>query len=532
MQSSPAGARRFEVSAHIKWASVGAEPRSPGLHSNDRDIDELMIKKISNYCIYAYCIVIFIIFPLFYRDGYHDIGIAKYDFFIKFHIVALLIMCPLILWKEKIEFSLLDKAVLVFLGANVISAILSDYRSVAWRGSDGWYMGLFSQIIFVLIYFCIKNVGTLQTKEWYAVAWTALGGATVVYVLGILNRFSVYPLDMGVEHTAFISTIGNINWFCGYWSIMAPMGIGLYLISTGKMKLFSGMYCFVAMLAGLVQGSTSALLVVLGCGSILLWQAFHSKRRLLVLIELLAIGSLAMETVFVLGKAFPKGMKYNNVLIKYLLAHQPGLMLFGAALAAWLVVRVACPQYDILNNHKTSEKNGQARNTSKVFFAILILVCIFIVCYAVKNGWIVLDEDFGNGRLGIWMISVALIKSMNVRQLLFGVGPDCFGNYLYSFSDLAPKLTEMFGSNRLTNCHCEILNTFINIGLLGAVSFLSVIIIALKTFMKQMEKHAILWLVVLGICGYVFLNVIGFAQIMNMPYIFILMGLGEKICEQ
>ena len=106
-----------------------------------------MVKKFSNYCVYIYCFVMFIIYPLFFKNGYYDIGIAKYDFFVVFHMVALLVMCPLILWKEKIEFSLLDKVV-----------------------------------------------------------WMAFGGATIVFALGILNRFSVYPIDMKVEHTAFIST--------------------------------------------------------------------------------------------------------------------------------------------------------------------------------------------------------------------------------------------------------------------------------------------------------------------------------------
>ena len=470
-----------------------------------------MVKKFSNYCVYIYCFVMFIIYPLFFKNGYYDIGIAKYDFFVVFHMVALLVMCPLILWKEKIEFSLLDKVVLVYLGSNMISAILSDYRSAAWRGSEDWYMGLFSQIIFVLIYFCIKNVGSIQTKRVYTVVWMALGGATIVFALGILNRFSVYPIDMKVEHTAFISTIGNINWFCGYWSIMACMGIGLYLISTGKMKLLCGSYCFVAILAGLVQGSASALLVFLGCGSILLWQAFNSKKEWLVLIELLAIGSLAMEAVFWLEQAFPKGMKYNNMFIKYLMNHHLGLMAFLIVCVTWLLVYFACPQYNVLNNQNQDNKKDKLCDGSKKFynnvhekntkdslygirlgfFAILILGVISALYSAMKSGLIVLDNNFGNGRIGIWMLCFELVKSMNMRQILFGVGPDCFSNYLYSFSDLVPKLTDMFGDFRLTNCHCEILNTFINVGLLGVLSYMAVWIIALRNFAGKLKMRTV-----------------------------------------
>ena len=50
-----------------------------------------MVKKLSNYSMYIYCFVMFIIYPLFFKNGYYDIGIAKYDFFIKFHIYKTLI---------------------------------------------------------------------------------------------------------------------------------------------------------------------------------------------------------------------------------------------------------------------------------------------------------------------------------------------------------------------------------------------------------------------------------------------------------
>ena len=60
----------------------------------------------------------------------------------------------------------------------------------------------------------------------------------------------------------FISTLGNINWFCGYWSVTAPVGMALYWCSDkAVVRMLSGIYSAIAMVSGVTQGSNSAWLV-------------------------------------------------------------------------------------------------------------------------------------------------------------------------------------------------------------------------------------------------------------------------------
>ena len=482
-----------------------------------------MIKKLSNYCVYIFLFIIYVAYPLVFKNGYYDMGIVKHDFFVIFNVITIIVMIPMFVFGDTITLSITDKLVLSYLGINMISFLLSDYKYTAWHGADGWYLGLFSQIIFMCIYFFIKNMGTLQAGELYYVVWLAFGGTLIPFVLGILNRFSVYPIEMAGTNSYFISTIGNINWYCGYWAVFASMGVGLFLIFSGSVKIISGLYCFLTFLAGFTQGSSSALLVAGGCGLILIWQAFHSKKNLVSLFELILIMSLAVEAVYLLGKIFPGGMNYYSNLLKGLISYQTGIYIFIVVLLLLILIYRFCPEYD---NNKTLHK------VRFFLFCALLAVGVILVLSAVTKGVFVFDENFGNGRGSIWKNSFASITKMNICQILFGVGPDCFQEYLYSFPEIANNLQMQFGDAILTNAHCEILNIFINTGLLGTICYVILFFTIIRNCVKKVDKQPILWVVILGISGYLCISVLSFAQIMSTPFVFILMGLGERICEQ
>ena len=88
------------------------------------------------------------------------------------------------------------------------------------------------------------------------------------------------------------------------------------------------------------------------------------------------------------------------------------------------------------------------------------------------------------------------------------------------------------GNIILTNAHCEILNTFINIGLLGVISYSILFLEILRKCIKKAKEQPILWIMIFGIVGYMCIGVISFSQVMSTPFVFIMMGLGERICEE
>mgnify|MGYP000124601355 FL=1 len=86
----------------------------------------------------------------------------------------------------------LDIAMLCYLAAIFVSWLFSVDRAAAWTGTDGWSMGLRTQVLLVLMYFLVSRY-LIWWKGLLAVHMLASGG---VFLLGILHRFSIDPLGM------------------------------------------------------------------------------------------------------------------------------------------------------------------------------------------------------------------------------------------------------------------------------------------------------------------------------------------------
>ena len=91
-------------------------------------------------------------------------------------------------------------------------------------------MGFATILLLCLIYFLIGGFWK-DTIKIYAAPVTA---SSLVFLLGILNRFSVYLPFQEMAGGEFISTLGNINWFCGYFSVIAPIGFAMYFLWSAR----------------------------------------------------------------------------------------------------------------------------------------------------------------------------------------------------------------------------------------------------------------------------------------------------------
>ena len=191
----------------------------------------------------AYFLVMAVIYPLYAPGGYLLIGDVKYEFFRNVSLATM---------------SVTDWFAYGYFVVVMLSYLNSAYKEDALWGAEGWHMGVVTQMTFVLVYFFFSRYFH-QNIGWIGV-W--LAASAVVFLLGICNRYSVYPIAMEGQTDTFISTLGNINWFCGYWSVAASVGIAWYWCSDSRRsRLLTGIYSAIAMLAGVTQGSSSAYLV-------------------------------------------------------------------------------------------------------------------------------------------------------------------------------------------------------------------------------------------------------------------------------
>lgn len=216
-----------------------------------------------------------------------------------------------------------------YIAALCISYLLTDYPEFAKMGADGWNMGFWPQILFLFFFLLLKR--TLTTGMAKAGIGMMLSASTVVFLLGLLNRYGVNPLHMESSGPGFISTIGNINWYCGYWSVLFPVCCGIFLFREKVLPVFSGIAVVIGFATGVSQGSDSGLLVLAAMTLILGCFAGKEKEGLRHFIELLLLFCVSLTGLFALQHLFPERNKYQTAGYLFLTGKPWGLI-FGVLL--------------------------------------------------------------------------------------------------------------------------------------------------------------------------------------------------------
>ena len=528
----------------------GAKNTSDGWH---RDICQGIIM--------AFFLVITVIYPFYAPGGYVRIGQVKYEFFRNISLVTLIVLAAVIglsivvrrdwewLIRNYRKLSVTDWFAYGYFVSVMLSYLCSAYKKEALWGAEGWYMGVITQMTFVFLYFFFSRYYHCDSK-WVGIWLIASVG---VFVLGICNRYSVYPIVMEGQTAAFISTLGNINWFCGYWSVTAPIGIMLYWC-TDKIwvRLLAAFYSLIAMLSGITQGSNSAYLVFIVLFITLLVLSLGSSNKMYRFLELcllFAAGCLVGK----LMKSMP-GMQYNypptgedlmSRVTNALLTGNAALWILSIVLLCYIPLRML-ERLGMLHIRNDIYKH---RRTKAVMLASIAAAgCITIIVLLMMSGarysgeasvaaesrdgfWQVFNEDWGNGRGAAWNCGINAYRSMDTLHKIVGIGPDCFADYVYDVPELAQRLWEQFVNQRLTNAHNGLLTILINTGVLGSVCYAGFFITAFVRYMRRASGKPFLYVCAVSMLAYAAHNMVSFQQILNTPFVFIVMGIGERFCQ-
>lgn len=519
-------------------------------------------KKIGQIILWIYFVIMTMIYPYYAPGGYLRIGEAKYLFFrnVTLTVVAIMfvvVICALIRRPGYIVnyyhgMSVTDWFAYGYFVAVMLSYLCSSYKEEALWGADGWHMGAVMQMAFVLLYFFFSRY-FVYDSGWLAV-W--LAGSAGVFLLGILNRYSIYPFVMEGQTPVFISTLGNINWFCGYWSVTAPVGMVLYWCSEKSWhRLLAGCYSFVAMLVGVVQGSESAYLVFAAICAVLLLFSIHNVRRLYRWAELCMIWLAACQFGRLLRYVPGLRMNYGSAInggspsvMEKLTDTNITLWILCVVLAGYATARLwsGRKRKDSAESGKMQNllTDGCKRSIGAVTAVILLGAGVFAVFHSGSllyegrdtdgfvqaNGRVMIfNEDWGNGRGVAWNCSIEAYQGLDILHKIVGVGPDCFAAHIYREPVLSERLAEKFAQERLTNAHNEGLSILINLGALGFLCYVGFVGSMLARCCKKAYGQILLYACAAGILSYTVHNVVSFQQVLNTPYFFILLGIGEGL---
>lgn len=501
-----------------------------------------MLKKTANLFASAYLLIFFCVYPLYMPDGYENIGEDKYGFFLYVSAAALIIMgiCGILYLIMRLSengpdkraylvdwdrVSLTDLLVLLYAVTVFWSYIFTDYRKEALWGTDGWYIGCVFLLLLCGLYFQISRMWDGNEKIFTAM--TAV--SAIVFLLGICNRFSFYPIPLSLTAPEFISTLGNINWYCGYLSVTAPFGIGMFVLGKQK-KVLLGIYVVITFMTAFSQGADSVFLWFAALFLLLLWICLKKREWMKNWVLLVFLWSASSQLIRLMRYFFPG--KYNYDADNFCgYCTDSSLMLWIMAGAAFLYVITGIKELSFPKKSRTVIKKilpGMIFSAAAGWLILSLINTKWGLPLLKDKSLFILNNNWGNGRGAAFHAGISIFRELPFLHKLFGIGPDCFSAFAYSMPEISVMLHECFGGSRLTNAHNELLTGLVNTGILGAGFYFGILLSFVLKCMKRAEEDSGFYIFVLCAVCYLVHNVISFAQILNLPFLFIIMGMGSK----
>lgn len=518
-------------------------------------------EKLCHVGVYLFLLVFVALYVFYAPEGYIQIATNKYRFYRMMALITGGIMVPLIALRylfgfrkrnrdeKKLRISETDIFMFLFLVANCVSFFLTPYKEEALWGTSGWYMGFAMMISFIGIYFLISRFYDGKIDLFVPI----MAVTAAVFLWGLLNRFSVYPVDMQYDNVAFISSIGNINWFCGYWSVFFAIGIVLYIIAEDRrLRIIAAVHSVLSLAMGVVEGSDSAYIsmgVVFFFLFLLSFRKTVYMKRWLDECVFLCGSCQVMRVIAAFG---PEEIEpeYTGWTGLNLVTPTIGLMLGNLtliALAVFILLRILLERTDKRYRERASQGQWIRRIVWLKYAAVWLVVstaAVYLTLLIINTRTpgilgplsrykvFLFDGSWGSNRGTTWRDGLAVYQTLPLRERLFGVGQDCFSIYGYSVPELAARFEEEWPTSRLTNAHNECITFLVDLGVFGLITFVGIFAGCFKRLIVKGAKEPLCYVFAVSLLSYFFHNQFSFSQVVNIPYIFLMFGLAENLMRK
>lgn len=505
------------------------------------------------YIVALMCATIFILVPLYMKDGYFGIGTGKYEMYRNilflvapllalFSVIYLFAIRKQITWKWiKENLSVIDKAVLVYLVCVITSFILSEFKAEAIWGYKGWFMGLISQISFVLLYFFVSRFGRYGKVLLPLLCLVSV----IVFVLGILNRFLIDPLGVYAEideryKLEFLSTLGQSSWYSSFMCTVLPMGIYYFWSAqSGWKSVLGGIYCIIGFSTLITQNSDSAYIALLGILVVLFCFSAKNSEKMEKFYWVTFLFLVATRLMNLGAQILNNQMIEKLETLSYFLIMSPilwGLLVFNVLLLLGhtIVQRRGCYSIRV------------AMVVRNIVLGLLVVAVVFSVLCLWLSGtgklpqsiagitnqipYLQWNDMWGNRRGFSWRITWQMFMEMSPLDKIFGVGPECYP--FYAYDRYQAVLDTMFDGLVLSNAHNEWYNAVINYGIVGGASYLGIFVVAIRHFAKKVADEPMMVGVVLVLIAYMGHNLFCYQQVLCTPFVFIIIGIAEWTIQQ
>lgn len=489
-----------------------------------------------------YIIIMVLVFPLFFRNDYFNILESKTLIF-TVATWSYLILFIVLLWLESVfraeserklrvrkknvsnkasevrrKWLKQDLFFIVFIVAIVVSTLCSGDIVNAWYSPNCKLFGTRILLLCCGLYLCVSK-GYVINK---AVQISFAAGIGIVYVLSVLNRYGIDPLQMqsrliDKQKVIYISTIGNVNILAGFICIFLPLLIGVFIYSDKlSEKCISIFLIYVGVMAGVSTNSDSFLLGFGVCMIFFMWSCMTSKEKVIKYLQICIIATCSMVTLVLANKICSYEYVWRS-LQETVINRIPWVMILIALIIATVVLAKIDLKVDWINVRRA------------VFLLIICGLTIFAI-YVIKvnvagdtnvNKLLIFNEKWGTNRGFVWVHTCELFRELPMFNQLFGIGPGKFDVFFESYNEVRAAN----GLPDFVDPHSEYLYYLVSTGVVGLIGYVGMVVSALVKCLKEKKDSTIIIAAILLAC--LAQGTVNNPLVFTTPYLFIFLAMSR-----
>ena len=469
------------------------------------------MKKVREEAVKMFMVLMFTLLPLYYSDNYYNILNDKRDIYwlfsrILFVVIAVSLCISLMLVIKNHQFSknmrtqlrkisALDVVMLLFGILAIVSTVYSADIGNSIYGENAWDVGTQMIVCSVIVYFIISRCYSGKGDLWVYLYF----GTAAVLAIGIIDRlgydFLIMHDEIPLQYNIFISTIGNVNFWAGYLSMLIPFFMLAVLFTKNRFARFFIYLFLLAAYFSLFITLTNTTYIGVGIATLfIVWYSLCNVKRLKNLAVngiLFAIAGGIAEFLW-RNPCTPRAIDTDSVSHLLLVHHLylfPGLL--GIVILVLLLSGAVCTE-----KIRAKADYFVEHMLSKFWIWLIMVGIIGTVFYIIYN----YNLELFNFRGSIWYFSFMGFCDGTLWQKLLGVGPallDTVTQAQIAKADFYVEWNWLY-----CTAHNDLLEYLVTMGVFGAACRLLMYVLPFVMYTKGKERKPEKAAVLAALVGY------------------------------
>ncbi len=462
-----------------------------------------------------YISLVMLVLPLAVTDGFYNITETKSMCFYVLSILLLIPVCVNALLKAvkkksiRFCFSVTDIAMLIFAIVCIASAALSSYQKDVWVGEASRYQGALTLLMYVAVYFAVsRNYSFAQSF-----ILCAVGAFSLVSLFGVLNCFDTdilgfYGSIAPKYKQAYISTIGNVNFYSAYFCLIFPFTVCGFCQTTGKTgRIIYALALFIGSFGMMVTSSDSFVVGFLTSMLLIPLLLSGEKERLKRYIESIFLIMLSAQ-IFLL---FYTSAEKKNIEVSQL------LKLITSPWVTAVILLICSVAYFLIM--KRPKAIGFYLKIYRV--ALCAVLVATAACFSLSNTTGLgftdklfrITDEWGTYRGEIWKQCIEVYGGLSFKDKLIGIGPEALYRVV--------EASEVHKQRVLDQAHNEYLQYLLTTGVVGLSAYLCVIVTVAVSAIKRLRDDPLAVGLIAGLISYWVQASVNIAQPFTTPIMFV-----------